>query len=167
MVEIVDPQGNPELDLSLLPIFQRYKQENESWIPDFNLWSYLNLRGDHDLAAAFSKLFWPDFTEVDGCVFLAQQYDSETFKGWKERLGGNKSAIEGMINHVHISDLFLNSPKEVKDSKGLDEYIAKILMVCWKHALQEQFPGKQFVFSLDGDYGYTDSISFYQAEHGE
>lgn len=69
-----------------------------------------------------------------------------------------------MINHIHLSDLFLNSPKEVKESRGLDEYLAKILMICWKHALQEQFPGKHFVFSVDDDYVYTESFSFYQAQ---
>jgi hypothetical protein len=30
-----------ELDPSILPIFQQYKQVNESWSPGFNLWSYL------------------------------------------------------------------------------------------------------------------------------
>ncbi len=124
MTEIVEPQGNPELDPSILPIFQKYKEENKSWIRDVDFWSYLNLRADYDLAAVFSKLFWPDFIEVDGCVLLAQCYDPENFREWGKRLHGNKSAVEGMVNHVHIGDLFLNSPKELKESEQLYEYLA-------------------------------------------
>src|SRR4051812_33168923 len=38
----VDEIGRvPNLDPSWLPVYQEYKQENESWIPDFNIWSYL------------------------------------------------------------------------------------------------------------------------------
>ena len=167
MADIVEPQGTPELDPSILPIFQRYKEENESWIPNFDFWSYLNLRADYDLAAAFSKFFWPDFIEVEGYVLLARNCEPQNFREWEERLNDNRSAVEGMINHVHIGDLFLNSPKEVREAKGLSEYLANILMVCWKHALQEQFPDKRFIFSADRRYGYTDSISFYQAKDGE
>src|SRR4051794_18306133 len=63
-------QGIPLLETSLLPVYQKYEKENQSWIPDFDIWSYLNLRADFDLAAAFTKLFWPDFVQVDGCVLL-------------------------------------------------------------------------------------------------
>ncbi len=38
--------GLPPLDTALLPIYQKYKLENESWIPDFDIRSYLNLRAD-------------------------------------------------------------------------------------------------------------------------
>jgi len=63
-------EGLPPLETSQLPLFQKYKKENESWIPGFDIWSYLSLRADYDLAAAFAKMFWPDFIGVDGCVIL-------------------------------------------------------------------------------------------------
>jgi hypothetical protein len=161
-----EPIGNPHLDTSLLPIFQKYKGENESWIPNFSIWSYLNLRADFDLAAAFSKLFWPDLVEADGCVFLSERYQPENFADWKERFNGDQQRIEAMINHVHVWDMFLNSPKDVDYPKQLHQYLAEVLAVCWKHALQEAFPDKKFVVSVFDDpvYSYGPEITFYQAK---
>ncbi len=113
-VHINEVKGQLELDKSVLPIFQQWKQENESWIPNFNIWSYLNLRGDFDLAAAFSKLFFPDFVEVDGCVLLKEQYSPEGLSRWMKSYDGNTRAVEAMMNHVHIWDRFLNSPRDVE-----------------------------------------------------
>jgi hypothetical protein len=44
------------------------------------------------------------------------------------------------------------------------EYLAQVLMVCWKHALLELFPDKQFTFSyLTPPDVPGPEISFYQA----
>jgi hypothetical protein len=153
--------GLPQFDTDLLPIFQQYKQENQSWIPDFDVWSYLNLRADFDLAAAFAKMFWPDFIEVDGCVFLQRNYSPENFADWMERFEGDRREVESMINHVHIWDLFLNSPKDVEYPEHLYEFLASALMLGWKQALQDTFPDKHFIFTVR--HGYSVEISFHQA----
>lgn len=106
-----DIQGLPPLETSQLPLFQKYKKENKSWIPDFDIWSYLNLRADYDLAAAFAKMFWPDLIEVDGCEMLQRNYSPDNFTEWMERYSGDRRAVESIVNHVHVWDLFLNSPK--------------------------------------------------------
>ena len=155
-------RGLPPLDTSMLPIFQSYKEENESWIPDFDTWSYLNLRADFDLAAAFAKMFWPDFIEIDGCVILQSNYSAEAFAEWMERYDGDGRAVESMLNHVHISDLFLNSPRDVTYSEALLEFLAHALMFGWKQALQDKYPDKHFIFTLR--HGYGPEISFHQAE---
>jgi hypothetical protein len=158
--------SHPYLDNSLLPIFQKYKQENESWIPNFSPWSYLNLRADYDLAAAFSKLFWPDFIEVEDYVLLAENYEQTNFEDWKKRFNGGRHDIEAMINHVHIRDLFLNSPKHVEYPGKLHKYLADVLAICWKHALQEAFPERTFTVSVFDDpvHSYGPEITFYQEE---
>jgi hypothetical protein len=153
--------GVPSLNTSLLPTFQKYKQDNESWIPNFDTWDYLNLRADFDLAAAFVKLFSPDFLEVDGCILLQRSYTPEAFSEWLERYSGDKSAVESMLNHVHICDLFPNCPKDVEYSEQLYEFLAHALMVGWKSALGEAFPDRRFVFTLR--HGYGPEISFHQA----
>ncbi len=66
-----------------------------------------------------------------------------------------------MINHTHILDLFLNSPRDVEYSQQLQEFIANALMLGWKQMLQDTFPDKRFVFTLR--YGYGVEISFHQA----
>jgi hypothetical protein len=151
-------RGIPRLDTSLLPVYQKYKKENEAWIPDFDMWSYLNLRGDFDLAAAFTKLFWPDFVEVDGCVLLQRSYSPATFAQWMEKLGGDRREVESVMNHVHISDLFLNPSRDVEYSEALFEFLAHALMRGWKSALRDAFPDKHFVFTLR----HGSEISFHQ-----
>lgn len=159
-VDMADVQGVPELDTATLPVFQKYKQENESWIPNFSMWSYLNLRADFDLAAAFTKLFWPDFVEADGCILLKEHYDAENFRYWLARYNGDGRATEAMINHLHIRDLFLNSPTDVEYPEQLHEYLVNALMFGWKQALATRFPNKQFVFTIRHNYG--PEISFQQ-----
>lgn len=161
-INMEDVKGVPELDTSLMPIFQKYKQENESWIPGFDVWDYLNLRSDFDMAAAFTKLFWPDFVEVDGCVLLKGSYSPENFKKWMSSYEGDRRAVESMMNHLHLWDTFLNSPKDVEYPEQLHEYLVNAVLFGWKQVLHESFPDKRFVFTIR--YGYGPEISFHQVE---
>jgi hypothetical protein len=154
--------ASSSLDTDLLPTFQKYKQENESWIPNFDVWDYLSLRGDADLAAAFFKLFWPDFVEVNGCVLLRYKYSLEGFANWLEHFNGNRARVEAMMNHVHILDLFPNAPKDVHPLEQLQEFLAGALTLSWKAALSEAFPGRRFIVTLS--HGYGPEVSFHQAD---
>lgn len=131
----------------------------------FGLWDYLSVRGDFELAAAFTKLFWPDFKNVEDCILLAEQYEQETFQEWKQKLNGDRKQIESVINHVHIYDLFLNTKNENLDP-AIYETIATAMMKCWKCALSEAFPGKKFKIEYETEpeeYGPT--LTFFQEEH--
>jgi hypothetical protein len=161
-ISLKDVRGLPPLDTSVLPIFQRYKKDNESWIPDFDTWSYLNLRADFDLAAAFAKLFWPDFVEVDGCVLLQREYSPEAFAELMERYDGDRRAVESLLNHVHITDLFLNSSRDVTYPDELYEFLAQTLIYGWKQVLQDKHPEKRFIFTLR--HTPSPEISFHQAD---
>jgi hypothetical protein len=154
--------GNPQLDTSMLPTFREYKQLNETWSPGLDIWNFLNARADIELAASFTKLFWPDFIEVEGCVLLKRAYSPEAFHDWLERYGGDTRAVEALLNHVHIKDLFLNPPKGKEHSEQLYEYLAEALIFGWKQILTSSYPDKQFVFTLR--HGYGPEISFHQAE---
>jgi hypothetical protein len=120
------------------------------------------MRADLDLAAAFTKLFWPDFIEVDGCILLKIAYSPESFQSWVEQYHGDTRRVEAMMNHIHISDLFLNPPRDVDFPDQLFEYLANALVFGWKQALQAAYPDKQFVFTLG--HGYGPEISFHQAD---
>ena len=161
-IPMEDVRGLPPLDTSKLPIFQKYRKENESWIPDFDTWSYLNLRADFDLAAAFAKMFWPDCIEVDDCVILQRNYSPEAFAEWMQTYDGDRRAVEGMLNHVHIADLFLNSSRDVTYPHELFDFLAHALIYGWKQALQDKHPEKRFVFTLR--HAPSPEISFRQAD---
>jgi hypothetical protein len=153
---------SPVLNTELLPTFLKCKRENESWIPDFDIWDYLSLSTNADLAAAFFKLFWPDFVEINGCVLLRHKYSLEGFANWLQHLNGNKARVEAMMNHVHILDLFPNSPKDDVHKEELHDFLARALTLSWKAALREAFPEKHFVVTLT--HGYGPEVSFHQGE---
>ncbi len=136
-----DFKGDLELDTSILPIFQQYKQLNKSWLPSFHLWNYLNMRADLDMAAAFTKLFWPDFIEVDGCVLLKIAYSPNSFQSWVEHYHGDTRKVEAMINHVHISDLFLNPPKGCRLSRSAIRLSGKCTCVWLEASASVGIPG--------------------------
>jgi len=157
-VSIDEIDSIPQLDTSLLPVFQIYRSEEL----DLGIWNYLGMRADIDLAAAFTRLFWPDLIEVDGCVILRENYSPDNFAEWMEHFEGDRGEVESMLNHVHMYDLFLNAPQNVKYPEQLYEYMAKVLLFGWKQVLQATFPGKRFVFTLR--HGYGPEISFHQAK---
>ncbi len=159
-----EARSQPYLDPSLLPMYQRYKQENASWLSqDFTIWNYLTYRADLEMAVAFSKLFWPDFIEVDGCVLLAEHYSSANFQSWKERYAGEMHRIEAVINHAHVYDLFGNSPADVEYPDELPRYLAEVLAACWRCSLQHAFPARAFVVEVYEGYG--PEVTFYQVEN--
>ncbi len=155
----VETKSSAPLDTSLLPQYQEFLADN----PGLELWSYLGVVGSYELVATFSKLFWPDFVEVEGCVILAEHYYEGALKGVK--LPQERESFEAFINHVHIWDLFSNGVERASISIELDEYLAKIFTVMWKHALKETFPDKEFEFYYETEpYEYGPTISFYQKD---
>lgn len=118
------------------------------------------MRGDFQLAADFSKLFWPDFVEVDGYVLLAEQFEEADVAQWRQQFGDDRKAVESMVNHVHLYDLFNNTGNTHKTA--LADYLGRVLVICWRRALAEAFPDKRFTveYATDpDDYGPT--ISFF------
>lgn len=109
-------------------------------------------------AAALSLLFWPAFTEYRDCVFLDFLFDRPGVDRWFDELKGDKSAVESVVNHVHLWDVF--APKSDAEYVVLSE-IAPRIGEMWLAALRREFPDREFVISVadeSADYGPT--ISF-------
>jgi hypothetical protein len=161
--------GDPRLDESILPVFQWYKQTPGNEM--LTLWNYISMRANSDLAVAFSKLFWPDFVEVDGCILLAEQYSPKAYERWKTQLHGDRLSIEQTLNDIRIWDFFLTSDK-ILDEHGneqsrqvLQEFLGNVLAKCWACALREMFPTKTFILEYDPSAFYDGPrICFYQIE---
>jgi len=54
--------------------------------------------------AQLLKLFWPDFVEINGCVFVGFQCRG----GPIQELNDGKTETESFINHTHVLDEFRN-----------------------------------------------------------
>jgi len=151
----------PELPVEHLPRLSEWQSLVER---PFSLSDLLKQDGNLDLAVAFAQLFWPTFTEIDGCILRKEQYDPDSFQSWMHSTNGDRRQIESVLNHLHIYDLFQNDREY---SLEVYEYVAEILRRTWRAALSEQFPDRRFIFHYatePDDYGPT--IYFWQ-DRGE
>jgi hypothetical protein len=167
----------PKLDINLLPFYKEWKSDLPE--PEYGMWDYLDAKANLDLVAVCGKLFWPDFIEVGDCIFLAEQFPkwSDPPEDFSQLSPSQRQSYEALVNHVHIYDLFPaksglrtepsdGGPIILKDavySLELKEYLAQVLLVCWKHALMEVYPGKKFKFSYGTEPKENGpTISFWQ-----
>jgi hypothetical protein len=54
-------------------------------------------------AADLLHIFWPDFVEVDGSIFLPWEAPTQTSN---PELGLDRTGMEAFLNHTHMIDLF-------------------------------------------------------------
>ncbi|CAN5892871.1 hypothetical protein BH24DEI2_BH24DEI2_01310 [soil metagenome] len=144
----------------------RFQQWQEGWVrPNHDLWDFMNFHGNLDLAVAFSSLFWPDIVEVDGCYFRSQTGLQEMLQEWNVVLKGDKRALEGLINHLHVYDLFSFADDGVEIDLSVRECLGETLVECWTCALKTKFPEVSFTvdYATEPDeYGPT--LTFYQTK---
>lgn len=142
-------------ELAELPGIKRWLSETSE-----SVWGLLGTKGGAELAIAFSSLYWPEFVEVEGCVLLRERYSPSRFQDWWKELAGDRSRIEGVVNHVHLWDLFDLDGTSVPDEAVQD--LAQVLGLTWRCALQHRFPERDFEVNvvLDDSEEYGPTISF-------
>jgi len=95
-----------------------------------------------------------------GCVLLKERYDERNFEAWWTELNGDRAAIEEVVNHLHLWDVF-DAREEQVPEEALNS-IGEVLVRTWRCALSEQFPDRSFRVELsndESDYGPTLSVS--------
>lgn len=107
---------------------------------------WLESRGDFKLAIGFSRLFWPAFLEHDGCVFLGDG-SLEYYEQWMKKFEGDRSKVEGMMNHRHMLDLF-HHDSDSATAEQLD-YLGNVLREAWEAKLARDFPVRKFTVTFD------------------
>lgn len=90
----------------------------------------------HD-ALLYSSLFWPDFVEFEGCL-LWNDCPIEGFEEWMQSLKDDRTAVEKVLNHRHLTDFFLNSTTSPTPEQV--EYFGHLLREMWLTKLHRDFP---------------------------
>ncbi len=157
----MDKKSLLNINLSVLKEYNDFESLNkENW----DITSYLNLNYDMNAALAFSKLYFPDFIEKDGCILLAFRYNEQVFKDWFVHFEGNVKLIESICNSYEVMDYFINNRlvnESLEDyNKTLDEF-AKALKNSWEINCQLLFPDKRIVVDIYEEYNTT-RITLYQ-----
>lgn len=130
-----------------MPDYDRWKGMNSS---AFNVYDYIHCvfregKVAPDLAYAFFYLFWPQFIEIDGDVFLKEKYDEKRIFGLKKK-GYTGQDLEYWINLTSLESLLPES------QSIMARHLTDELAVVWRIKLQNDFPQKTFhVRCLDDD----------------
>ena len=129
----------------LLSVFQKKYKGLDS--TGFNYFDFLHAQGSPFNALFYSPLFWPEFVEIDGMVFLQSSVeDIEDRKRLKEALHrhkGDKTKTEKAFNLIEIPSLFGKNISETTDEE--DAFLADRLTEMWRCRLAVVFPNREFL----------------------
>lgn len=144
-----------DINPDILPEYRNIANLNPN---GWDIGEYLNLKYDINAAIAFSKLYFPDFIEKEGCVILGFRYDEVSFKKWFEHFEGNVPEIERRCNSYEIMDYFgLN--RNLEESLDLfndkiNEF-ANVLKRSWEINCQLLFPDRRIIVQVYDEYDTT------------
>jgi hypothetical protein len=130
-----------------------------------DLQSWIGCVGSFEHAIAYAELFWPEFTLFDDCVLLAE-FNEDSYRGFLKQAGGNKRAVETVMNHLHILDLFCGP--NLAPSREQVIYLGRLLKEMWGAKLQHDFPDRFFVVSFPeepSDDLLSYEVTFFQTRH--
>lgn len=144
-----------EINTELLDGYKEIEVMNPG---NWDIVSYLNLKYDMNAALAFSKLYFPDFVERNGCVILGFLFDEEVFNEWYRHFQGDVSSVEAMCNTYDVMDYFalnqtVNQPISIYNEL-IDEF-AKVLKRSWEANCQLLFPERQMIVDVYDEYDTT------------
>ncbi|MET9698578.1 hypothetical protein ABZY31_16845 [Streptomyces sp. NPDC006529] len=132
--------------------YPKIKSWADEWGGGLDYVDYVKGNGDLALLAAFSRIFWPRFVEVQGCVLWDRVYEESNFALWRENLSGDVRRLEATLNRVRVWQL-VESRDVDEDVRALN-YVAESIARAWRAALCVEFPGRAFdvgvVHSEDG-----------------
>lgn len=103
-------------------------------------WGWINCLARYDQAMGYALIFWPDFDIYDDCIFTHEP-DPQNYQSWMSRRKGDKTRVEAMLNHQHITGLFFNS--EMKPTKDIVLHIGRTLKDMWSCRLKRDFPDRR------------------------
>ena len=112
------------------------------WVGDLTPVGWLYHTGSVGQAIAYADLFWPRFVEHDGCVLLADRFDPPGFQRWMASTRGDRRAVEAVLNHTHLTDLFL--PGGAEPTREQVVHLGRAVRDMWAAKLARDFPGRRF-----------------------
>lgn len=136
-------------------------REKISSSSDVTWLDYINYYVHPDTVAVVARLLFPAFVEHEGGVFFQERFTLSGFSTWKAQLG-EITAVEKIINHLHIYDIFALVDEIPESSfKGVANLMAQTVRL----ALRASFPDRQFyVYVSDSDQDYGPVLGFYSVE---
>lgn len=140
-------------------------------IPELSAWNdgggippdeWISCVGNYELASGYSLIFWPSFVRFEGYV-LREGFVEGSLRGFEAMTSHNRSAVENVMNHVHIADIHCN----VEATEDQLRYLGRVLKEIYAVKLAQQFPDLRFEVSFNDEPGLDlidYQLSFWQRE---
>jgi hypothetical protein len=132
----------------------------------FNYFDFLHACGSPRAALFYSRLFWPEFLEYEGMVFLEDSIeDDDDRRRVREALahyGGDVMKTEKSFNTIEVTALFGSHFDTTEEE---DRLLVAQICLMWSARLREQFPHRRFAVEIQSptEQGDELSVCFYQS----
>lgn len=162
-----------KLDLTKLKDYnefgEKFKNNKEQGLKEFDIWLYMKWAPiSPEFIVISLELIFPEFIEVDGCVFLKDKFgDPENFikvRHSREGIDYDKEHYECIINRIKLDELF--DDKYVcwddadKYAYSID-YLGKVMERSWKRELEYRFKDRKFHVEYYQDINEGQMIYFH------
>lgn len=147
-------------DLVSSPKYERWKTqwEDQSELDEF---FYISDVVHPEDALMFCKVLFPDFVVHESGVFLESRFTVEAFSSWMETCNSDVVAVEKVLNHMHLYDVFGGCSDRVDEA--VYEQLCRIVAQSWTMVLLSKFPEKKFsVQAIVSDQEYGPVVTFSQ-----
>ncbi|WP_242167922.1 MULTISPECIES: hypothetical protein [unclassified Pseudomonas] len=109
----------------------------------------------------FSTVLFPDFVVYESGVFLESGFTVEAFSSWMQSCNSDVVAVEKVLNHVHLYDVFAGCSDRVDEA--VYEQLCNLIAQSWRMVLLSKFPEKKFcVQAIVSDQEYGPVVTFSQ-----
>jgi len=142
-------------------LFSRLRGQFPGDNTGFNPFDLIHKFGSPLIALLYSELFWPEFVELEGMVFLASDVEDEAdrarIRDVLTRCAGDKQKVEMSFNCIEVPSLF--GPRAEESSDSEDRLLAERIAASWRARLSEQFPDRSFCVTIVEPNSSTDEIA--------
>jgi len=132
----------------------------EGWSDQVGPLDWVGHVGSYESAIGYSLMFWPNFVVI-GDYVLREGSSVENVRSWEKATDHNRTAIEAVINHVHLADIHDGEPTEAQL-----RHLGRVLKSVHEAKLKLDFPDREFVVSFPDEPGLDlldYEITFWQA----
>lgn len=94
---------------------------------------------------AFERACRATFQEYEGLLLSDGAWTPETLSAWKAQLKDDASAIESVVNHMHMRQVFFDAEDYLAEEVAT---AASRIQACWIQTLARMLPRQSFEVEL-------------------
>ena len=151
-------------------IEQLAQKHDQNDTTNFKVLDFVAAFGSPLDAVMYTRLFWPEFVEIDDMILLGSVIESEedkhNLRNTLRNYNGDRCKTERDFNFIEIPSHVFSSYRIAECTESLSYYLVTVISEMWASRLHMTYPDRRFsvcVLSPEdtgGEYG----IVFHQGE---